>query len=46
MSKVSRDTLYASVEEVLKGSKDKPRNFTETIELQVRNFFTQKYMGS
>merc|ERR1711933_35339 len=44
MSKVSRDTLYASVEEVLKGSKDKPRNFTETIELQVmlKNYDPQK----
>merc|ERR1711963_1142427 len=44
MSKVSRDTLYASVEEVIKGSKDKPRNFTETIELQVmlKNYDPQK----
>merc|ERR1711988_2003620 len=44
MSKVSIDTLYASVEEVIKGSKDKPRNFTETIELQVmlKNYDPQK----
>merc|ERR1711912_168213 len=44
MSKVSRDTLYASVEEVIKGSKEKKRNFTETIELQVmlKNYDPQK----
>merc|ERR1711944_179452 len=44
MSKVNRDTLYASVEEVFKGAKDKPRNFKETIELQVmlKNYDPQK----
>merc|ERR1712214_228636 len=44
MSKVNRDTLYASVEEVLQGSKDKPRNFKETVELQVmlKNYDPQK----
>ena len=35
MSKVSRDTLYDSVAEILKGSTEKKRNFLETVELQI-----------
>merc|ERR1719233_1262008 len=43
-SKVSRETLYESVNEILKGSKDKKRNFTETVELQIslKNYDPQK----
>jgi len=44
MSKVSRDQLYESVGEVLKGSTEKKRNFLETIELQItlKNYDPQK----
>ena len=44
MSKVSRDTLYESVNEVLKGSTEKKRKFLETIELQItlKNYDPQK----
>jgi len=35
MSKLSSDTLQEAVDAVLKSSKEKKRNFTETIELQV-----------
>merc|ERR1712227_116385 len=44
MSKVSRETLYEAVEAVIKGSKDKKRNFRETIELQItlKNYDPQK----
>ena len=44
MSKVSRETLYEAVEAVLAGSKDKKRNFRETIELQItlKNYDPQK----
>merc|ERR1712227_793479 len=44
MSKVSRETLYEAVEAVIKGSKDKKRNFKETVELQItlKNYDPQK----
>ncbi|GLD74692.1 Fanconi anemia group E protein isoform X1 [Lates japonicus] len=44
MSKVSRDTLYEAVREVLQGSVAKPRKFTETVELQIslKNYDPQK----
>jgi len=44
MSKVSRDTLYESIGEILKGSKDKQRKFLETVELQItlKNYDPQK----
>jgi len=44
MSKVSRDTLYESVGEILKGSKEKQRKFLETVELQItlKNYDPQK----
>jgi len=35
MSKISQETLHDCVSGVLQGSKDKPRKFLETIELQV-----------
>ena len=43
-SKVSRDTLYEAVETILNGSKEKPRKFLETIELQIslKNYDPQK----
>ena len=43
-SKVSRDTLYECVREVLKSSKEKPRKFKETVELQIglKNYDPQK----
>merc|ERR1711937_1014571 len=43
-SKVSRDTLYESVGEILKGSKEKQRKFLETVELQItlKNYDPQK----
>ena len=34
-SKVSRDTLYEAVREVLHGSQRKPRKFLEMVELQI-----------
>jgi len=44
MSKVSKDTLYETVNAVLKASKDKPRKFVETVEMQVglKNYDPQK----
>ncbi|EDV26363.1 expressed hypothetical protein [Trichoplax adhaerens] len=44
MSKISRDTLYDCVRDVLQGSQDKKRNFLETVELQValKNYDPQK----
>lgn len=43
-SKVSRDTLYECVNAVLQASKDKKRNFLETVELQIglKNYDPQK----
>uniref|UniRef100_A0A8C3S0J6 Ribosomal protein n=1 Tax=Chelydra serpentina TaxID=8475 RepID=A0A8C3S0J6_CHESE len=43
-SKVSRDTLYEAVKEVLQGTQVKPRKFTETVELQIslKNYDPQK----
>ena len=38
MSKVSGDTLRDSIATVVQGSKDKQRNFKETIELQVCHY--------
>merc|ERR1712210_135766 len=35
MSKVSREALYEAVDTLLKGSKEKKRNFLETVELQI-----------
>merc|ERR1712189_97931 len=44
MSKVSRDTLYEAVKEVLQNSAAKPRKFVETVELQIslKNYDPQK----
>ncbi|CAG9576134.1 unnamed protein product [Danaus chrysippus] len=44
LSKVSRDTLYECVNAVLQSSKDKKRNFLETVELQIglKNYDPQK----
>uniref|UniRef100_A0A493TGN3 Ribosomal protein L10a n=1 Tax=Anas platyrhynchos platyrhynchos TaxID=8840 RepID=A0A493TGN3_ANAPP len=44
ISKVSRDTLYEAVKEVLQGSKTKKRKFVETVELQIslKNYDPQK----
>lgn len=43
-SKISRDTLYECVNAVLDKSKEKKRNFTETVELQIalKNYDPQK----
>lgn len=43
-TKVSRDTLYESVNAVLEGAKAKKRNFLETVELQIglKNYDPQK----
>ncbi|XP_065710906.2 large ribosomal subunit protein uL1 [Patagioenas fasciata] len=43
-SKVSRDTLYEAVKEVLQGSRAKKRKFVETVELQIslKNYDPQK----
>ncbi|XP_072045506.1 large ribosomal subunit protein uL1-like [Amphiura filiformis] len=43
-SKVTRETLYESVGEMLKGSVEKKRKFLETVELQVnlKNYDTHK----
>lgn len=43
-SKVARDTLYEAVRNVLQGSQDKKRKFTETVELQIslKNYDPQK----
>lgn len=42
--KVSRETLYECVKAVLDGSKEKKRNFVETVELQIalKNYDPQK----
>merc|ERR1712126_68216 len=44
MSKVSRETLYECVQNVLKNSQDKRRKFTETVDLQIglKNYDPQK----
>jgi len=44
MSKLSSDTLKESISTIMAGSKDKKRNFTETIELQIglKNYDPQK----
>jgi large subunit ribosomal protein L10Ae len=44
MSKVSRDTLFESVNAVLQHSQEKKRKFTETVELQIslKNYDPQK----
>jgi large subunit ribosomal protein L10Ae len=44
MSKITGDTLGDAVSSILKGSKDKKRNFLETIELQIglKNYDPQK----
>merc|ERR1711992_196408 len=44
MSKVPRDTLYECAGAVLKGSKDKPRKFLESVDLQIglKNYDPQK----
>lgn len=43
-SKISRETLYDSINSVLKYSKDKKRGFLETVELQIglKNYDPQK----
>merc|ERR1712243_224632 len=44
MSKVSRETLYECVQNVLKNSQEKKRKFTETVDLQIglKNYDPQK----
>merc|ERR1712055_1267689 len=44
MSKVPKETLYECVAEVLKGSKEKPRKFLESVDLQIglKNYDPQK----
>merc|ERR1712059_158417 len=43
-SKVSKETLYECVAEVLKGAKEKPRKFLESVDLQIglKNYDPQK----
>merc|ERR1712080_372853 len=43
-TKVSKETLYECVAEVLKGSKAKPRKFLESVDLQIglKNYDPQK----
>lgn len=43
-SKISRETLYDSINQVLKHSKDQKKNFLETVELQIglKNYDPQK----
>merc|ERR1712080_87020 len=43
-SKVPKETLYECVSEVLKGAKDKPRKFLESVDLQIglKNYDPQK----
>ncbi len=43
-SKVSRDTLYEAVNNILSQSKEKKRKFTETVEIQfgLKNYDPQK----
>uniref|UniRef100_A0A674JSV7 Uncharacterized protein n=1 Tax=Terrapene triunguis TaxID=2587831 RepID=A0A674JSV7_9SAUR len=44
LSKVSRDTLYEAVLEILQGTQVKPRKFAETVELLIslKNYDPQK----
>lgn len=44
MSKISRETLYDGINSLLKESKEKKRNFLETVELQIglKNYDPQK----
>lgn len=44
MSKLSADTLREAIATLLQASKDKKRNFTETVELQIglKNYDPQK----
>jgi large subunit ribosomal protein L10Ae len=44
MSKLSIDTLKTSISEILKFSKEKPRKFVETVELQIglKDYDTQR----
>merc|ERR1712179_312348 len=44
MSKISRDGLYEAINGILTAAKDKPRKFTQSIELQIslKNYDTQK----
>jgi large subunit ribosomal protein L10Ae len=44
MSKIPRDTLNEALASILQKVKDKPRKFTETVELQValKNYDPQK----
>jgi len=44
MSKVPKETLYECVAAVLQGSKDKPRKFLESVDLQIglKNYDPQK----
>ena len=41
---MSKETLYECVAEVLKGSKEKPRKFLESVDLQIglKNYDPQK----
>merc|ERR1712013_888015 len=43
-TKVSKETLYECVAEVLKGSKEKPRKFLESVDLQIglKNYVPRK----
>lgn len=43
-SKISKDTLYDCVRDVLQGSEEKKRKFVETVELQIalKNYDPQK----
>ena len=45
MSKLSADSLRETISAVLEGSKEKPRKFTETIELQI-SVCPWKYRGT
>ena len=44
MSKIPADALREAVRDVLQGSRDRPRGFVETVELQVglKNYDPQK----
>ena len=43
-SKIQRDQLREQVDQILKGSAEKKRNFTETVELQInlKNYDPQR----
>jgi len=43
-SKISRDNLYESINNILKASTDKKRKFTQSVELQIalKNYDPQK----